>query len=154
MKKNINNKIEESYCSFEVSKLLREKGFNVSCHSHYELALKSEKDIQDGYSGPFGWKKGEFNVKSDYNTNKILDNYYNEKTWYACSRPTQSVAIKWIWSNFKIWITVKKDWDEGKFLGYEAIIETRDGFINVETFKTPEITINKALFSVLSNIIK
>ena len=28
--KEINNNIQESYCSFEVSKLLKEKGFNIS----------------------------------------------------------------------------------------------------------------------------
>ena len=31
----MNNNIEEAYCSFEVSKLLKEKGFNCLCNTHY-----------------------------------------------------------------------------------------------------------------------
>ena len=33
----INNNIQESYCSFEVSKLLKEKGFEVLSKSGYDL---------------------------------------------------------------------------------------------------------------------
>jgi hypothetical protein len=102
----INNEIGVSYVSLEVSKLLREKEFNVPCNTHYELSLKSREDKEYGFSGPFGWKEGELNIKSDYNTNTLLNNYYDSVNWIAYSRPIIQVAVQWIYENFNIWIEV------------------------------------------------
>jgi hypothetical protein len=150
--KKINNKISDSFCSFEVSKLLRDKGFDVSCNSHYELALTSQKHKEDGHSGPFGWKKGEVNLQSAYNSNKLLDTYYNGKTWYACSRPTHSLAMEWLRVNFKKWIKIDQDWDKGKMLGYEAVINDKDGLVDCGTFKTPEEAREQGLITALKSI--
>lgn len=94
------NNIQESYCSLEVSKLLKEIGFNCECNSHYSLALTTQTHETDGTSGPFAWEKGELSVVNDYNTNKSLGKYYNDIDWYGCSRPTHQTAIKWLRVNF------------------------------------------------------
>lgn len=106
---NIDNNIQDSYCSFAVSKLLKELGFDCLCDSSYELALTSKKDKQDGYSGPFGWKKGEFNISHYSNLNS---SFADNKNWYSCSRPTHSLAIKWIRENFKKNIYTNNDFEK------------------------------------------
>jgi len=67
-------------------------------------ALKSKKDKQDGYSGPFGWKKGEMNIINDYNTNTSLDKYYTGKYWFGCSRPQIFIVLVWLLNNHNIFI--------------------------------------------------
>ncbi len=93
----LNNEITDAYCSFEVSKLLNKKGFNCECKYSYAYSLKAKKDKQDGYSGPFGWEKGELNIDSSWNINSMLT---SNKHWYTCSRPTHYVATTWIRKNF------------------------------------------------------
>jgi hypothetical protein len=81
----INNEIIEGKTGFDNSKLLKEIGFNCACNENYELALKSRKNKEHGYSGSFGWKKGELNIQNEYNRNTTLDHYYDNKNWYGCS---------------------------------------------------------------------
>lgn len=68
----MNNNIEDDYCSFEVSKLLKEKGFNLEIIDYY---LNDEIDYAS--NPPTNW-------------NKNVD---------TISRPTYSLAIKWIREN-------------------------------------------------------
>lgn len=53
--KEINNNIQESYCSIEVSKLLKEKGCN----------LNTEKVFLEGFIIPF-WKDGLCSIVCEY----------------------------------------------------------------------------------------
>ena len=86
----MNNNIQEVYCSKEVSKLLREKGFDVKCHSHY---VGSSNDIRFGIVQETGI--GDIN-KEFYNNSDLL---------LSISRPTHQVAIEWLRVNFDIYIT-------------------------------------------------
>lgn len=164
----LNNNIEEAYCSFAISTLLKIKGFDVSCKTHYELALTSRKDKQDGYSGSFGWKKGEINIQTDYNTNTNLKIYYNDKTWTACSRPTHSVASEWLRVNFGIHLSVSPtfEFNDGRrdFMmlqgyGYWITFAPNDkmdedkGSYSLENYKTPQEATEAALEYVLNNLI-
>lgn len=65
--------IEESYVSFDTSKLLKEAGFDVPCNSYYELD-GGEVVRKDGIGS------------SDYNA-------YEDT---VCSRPTQALAARWL----------------------------------------------------------
>lgn len=103
------NDIKELYCSYEVSKLLKARDFNIDCKSYYEISLTDKSHSDDGYSGPFGWKKDELNVKYDYNTNASLNNIYDNENWFACSRPTINIVQHWIKENFGIWVIVETD---------------------------------------------
>lgn len=85
----MNNNITEDYCSFEVSKLLKEKGFLNPC-SHYFDEDGSERRIED---------------QSDYS--KMFHKLPDEGS--GIYQPTHSLAIKWIRENFKISIEVDND---------------------------------------------
>ena len=80
----INNNIEENYCSFEVSKLLKEKGFGVSTISCYEAGIPAQ---------------GEF--FEDWNR----DNRFKDSKDSA-SRPTHAVAIEWLRVNYSTDISI------------------------------------------------
>ena len=75
----MNNNISEDYCSFEVSKLLEEKGFDIDSKSCY---------LEDGR----------------YTTSPQHPDFHNLSITYA---PTHSLAIKWIRENFGIHISVR-----------------------------------------------
>lgn len=80
--KNINNQISEHYCSFEVSKLLKEKGFNIGSEHYYDSELPYHGDLF-------------YNYKDDFPT--------------LYERPTHALAIEWIRVNFGIQISADGD---------------------------------------------
>ena len=68
--------ITEDYVSFEVAKLLKEKGFNEYCLKNY---WSSDKELHD-------WKwKLSYNRNSDGNCNTK-----------DCAAPTLQMAMKWL----------------------------------------------------------
>lgn len=76
----MNNNIRESYCSFEVGKLLKEKGFNVDfCETYYNI------------------NNGIFLRDRHWSTLDDIDQII---------APTYSIAIEWIKVNFDYWITI------------------------------------------------
>ena len=66
--------LSEDYVSYEVAKLLKEKGFDVPCLAHWYIGSEAHERFSDY---PFNWNE----VKSD------LD-------WL--SRPTHQMAMKWL----------------------------------------------------------
>ena len=63
--------ITEDYCSFEISKLLRNKGFNEPCRAYYDMgALKEDVTV------PMDWSHSNF-----------IDHI---------SAPTLQLAMKWL----------------------------------------------------------
>lgn len=95
--------------SFELAKLLKEKGFGRLTGSYYEYALTSKKDREHGYSGSFGWKKGELNLQEGYFINNHPDVDYSSKTWFMCSAPTIAEVVMWLYEKHGIWIEVTTD---------------------------------------------
>lgn len=74
---NIDTMVKEAYCSFEVSKLLKEKGFNVYGNG----SLCNNVEIHRGYS-PNG---------------KIINILYGEKPHKAAyPAPTHQIAMAWL----------------------------------------------------------
>ena len=106
--------------SFELARLLKEKGFDLPAQKYYEYALKSKKHKEDGYSGPFGWEKGELNLQKGYfvNNNKISD--FTSKMWYMCSAPTIADVVMWFYEKYKIWISVEWENHEFRCILYDA----------------------------------
>ena len=88
--------MKEQLILLETAKLAKEKRFDVPCSRYYEHSLTEQIDEEDGKSGPFGWKKGEINLQSDYFINDNDDIDYSGKNWYMCSAPTQSLLQKWL----------------------------------------------------------
>ena len=83
---------QEDYCSFEVSKLLKEKGFNWDCITYY---VDSEPD--------------------DVKYSMLFE---NNTTWEerCCSAPTHQMAMKWLREKgiecvvIPIWNTIGKQY--------------------------------------------
>lgn len=78
--------ITEDYVSFEVAKLLKEKGFDGKCHSHYYSCHYPDGSIQ--------YHKYESSVKGD----KCWYDVYSLKTLPVDHylAPTLQIAMKWL----------------------------------------------------------
>ena len=150
--KEINNNIKEDYCSFEVSKLLKEKGFDVPTQFYWEKSLTESYHEEDGYSGTFGWRKDEINFSSGYTRNSnplIADN----KSWLVCSAPTHALAIEWLRVNFEIWISIMYLDSVGNY-GFIVTTITDNTEVKEEYYHlSPEEATEAALKYVLEELI-
>lgn len=68
--------------------------------------------------------------------------------------PLYQQAFRWFREKHNLDSHIKKDWTDGVFYGYEAIIECDEGFIDVGTFKTyeeAELECLKKLIEIVKN---
>lgn len=151
-KKLINN-LSEDYCSFEVSKLLKEKGFEW-----YYNDSDPENEYGDGKHSYFTHRQsGKSHAISHLyaDTNQNIQQYTDLKL----PAPTHSLAIKWVRENFGIHvcgcmfsITTKKYsweiWDDKKEKVYSYKDNSDEWDIN-----TPEESTEAALLYTLQNLI-
>lgn len=126
----MNNNIQESYCSFEVSKLLKEKGFDIIGQKWYS----ADKSI---------YYQDEFN-----NNRGHIPSLY-------CEAPTHALAIEWIRVNFGIWISV--DFDTKYWFTIITNLSEKDEELNHEVrgdeHKIPQEATEAALLYTLQNLI-
>ena len=97
----INNDIEENYCSFEVSNLLQLKGFKVHCDFVFDLKKENQiVSLKDAYVN----ECIEYDINYAYKSvERLKENYYHQgKNEDLIYRPTHSIAIKWIKDNFQL----------------------------------------------------
>ena len=94
--------IQEEYVSFEVAKLLKEKGFNEKCQKVY---------LEDGKPVWFtNFMEGEsFGDNADIKA--VLD--YNNSVTSAYLCPTHQVAMRWFREVHNIFIEPLIDWGSG-----------------------------------------
>ena len=95
----MNNNIQEDYCSFEVSKLLKEKGFDIPLGKYYN---------------PFSGKLMNESILKIQNSHK-----------QAINCPTHALAIKWIRENFGIHINVTKPFHKDYYIVGKIPMEFR-----------------------------
>lgn len=121
----MNNNITEDYCSFEVSKLLKEKGF-----------------------APINWKDKVF---IDGKEQEYLAHWHMYANEFVC-RPTHNIAIKWIRENQGYHITICLSL-QGYY--YYSIQMTDGEYQDIiqETYKKPEDAVEAALLYTLKNLI-
>lgn len=134
----INNKISEHYCSFEVCKLLKEKGFWVQTYAECWVKTLDDEII--------------------YNGNE--EQHDRAEQWIM--HPTHSVAIEWIRVNFGIWICVDKN-KESKFNVHispkdknyyvKGIVIDGAEFNKIEWYNSPQEATEAALLYTLQNFI-
>lgn len=125
----MNNIITENYVSFEISKLLKEKGFDVHCDSYYE----EDKSLHQFV--------GNYNSQDQ---KPYLPHY---------SRPTQALAIKWIRENtsfLDIWIEPYLSKEPKK---YTPCIWFRGGYIRLNPEETFEKAESAVILYTLQNLI-
>lgn len=140
--KTLNNNIQESYCSFEVSKLLKEKGFIDIEHVKY-------------------YDKGVLKPSTTY----TRDNYSFVEAGIEeyCTAPTHAIAIEWIRVNFGIMIFCDKS--DGSYFSYIKHEEyPHDSKLHINWAEitnninmkcnTPQEATEAALLYVLTNLIK
>lgn len=134
----MNNDIQEAYCSFEVSKLLQEKGFDVPLNTWYDSNAK------EGFAG----MKGRFNI--------------------YCARPIHALAIEWIRVNFGIHVQTYKPFHKNYWVVDKIPVEFRvEGHEDSPSwgkpmsygtlkgkFNSPQEATEAALLYVLKNLIQ
>ena len=93
--------IEERYCSYEVSNLLQEKGFNQECFAKYAKEACTERYYDDYHERMLSWtiKPGELIIPSIYR-----DRY--EVYGVMIPAPTHQMACDWIYENYGLWVQV------------------------------------------------
>ena len=118
------NMITEDYVSFETAKLLKEKGFDSECHSHYYACHRPDGSVQ-------------YHLAEVYSLKSLKDFYL---------APTLQMAMKWLREEHKLipiildggnsyWFRIDKDnkdnwkstiyWEDVKsFPTYEEACET------------------------------
>ena len=128
--KEINNNIQEVHCSFEVSKLLKEKGFKQPTLCYY---FEDGIFVQNSYKDITGMDYGkEFEIEYEELLSNWNDNFVTKKNGDRCfgcdkskgyfetySAPTHALVIEWLRVNFDIWISVDwqpetHDWGNGE----------------------------------------
>jgi len=139
--KTINNNIQEQYCSFEVSKLLKDYGFDGKSNSEMGFKL----DGQVSYD--------------------ILVDVMNGNGIYS---PTHEIAIEWVRINHGVWISVDwmtrtKPYNSGFICHLRGTNNkiNQDNFLVVndtlepgyEVFNTPQEANEAALLYTLNNLI-
>ena len=104
--------IKEDFCSFDVAKLLKEKGFDETCYACYEY-FKSSVTLYHGW--PFEYKGHPVKNSSD-----------------RIKCPTLQMVMKWLRETHRIDICVCRELDEyGKcFNGYIAVVY-KNGYYKV-----------------------
>lgn len=89
------SEIKEDYVSFEVAKLLKEKGFNELCSRYYNSQFDEMRTVGDI-------------CMMNWNSISINDEFY------YISIPTHQVAIKWLREKYNIYICIQPDFPSTK----------------------------------------
>ena len=116
----MNNNIQEDYCSFEVSRFLKEKGFGPKreWNPEYVIGYDSNTTIKE-------FKEEDYGME---------DNFL---------RPTHDIAIKWIRKNFNLHISVMYISSR-----YTWSIDGEDRFNLERVFDAPEEATEDALLYI------
>ena len=127
--------VTEDYVSYEVAKLLKEKGFDWRCNSHY---WSQDLDTLRYSDYPQNW-----NCASD--------------DWYSC--PTHQMAMKWLREEHNIFIVIEPymyDYINEKNSSYVTSLWQGDNYyenITSKDYPTYEQAVEAALKYSLENLI-
>ena len=134
--------ITEDYVSFEVAKLLKEKGFDEECRAYYVKSKECGIEL----------------FPSDRSHN------YNDDVYPHTSAPTLQMAMKWLREKHNLSITVfLLNVVDGEYIGYHADIELMAEWVESlnkfkkvglgEAFHTYEEAVEAAIKYCLKNLI-
>lgn len=129
--------ITEDYCSFEVAKLLKEKGFDVPCLAHWFIGTDRNFSISNT---PQNWNE----IKTD------LD-------WLSC--PTHQMAMKWLREEKNIFIVIEPhvyDYINEKNKSYTCSLWVGDNYyeyLESKDYPSYEEAVEVALKYSLENLI-
>ena len=123
--------IQETYCSFEVAKLLKEKGFDEPCRAVYEEEV--------------------------LRTNTLCDYYNSELSSYVCAS-THQTALAWLRQTYKINIVIMPvvaddDGDGGCLYKYIIFRHTEVIYKSECLYEKYSVACDDALKYTLENLI-
>ena len=126
--------IKEAYCSYEISKLLKEKGFDEPCSSWYMYC-------------------GDGSVKKFMLAEPVNHNQYDGFPW-TVSRPTHQMVLAWLREIYRIDIVIEISDPSVKDRKYYCIIwdGNNDSYI-LDLFNSYEETVETALKYTLEKLI-
>lgn len=138
----INNNIKENYVSFEVAKILKDKGFEVETYGYYNYSNEKFEP--------------EFKLSSKFRNYNLEDCIY--------SAPTHSIVIKWIKENFGYWVHSAFPLNNGKWewviFDLNSPLQSCDGYKNIMSlnhepyyFNSSEESTENAILHVLTELI-
>lgn len=130
--------IEEAYCSFEVAKLLKEKGFDEPCECFYDTENNDVSIVN-------GWMD-------------ISNSELEEREIVCYSAPTHQMAMAWLREKYGIFIAINNDDLDFNWQCYDLINRgsTLDPKILSESyggFKHYEDAVEVALKFCIKNLI-
>lgn len=137
--------ITEDYCSYEVAKMLKEKGFKEMCPKAYGISVKyngKEIDEDEEYELKCQGKEIEY-INGGCLYTMWDDNTFAENV-YAC--PTHQTAVDYIRKNKNIFIEIDFDSYEMGY-GY-ALIDTKTGerfCCSLNTYEEPYMAVEEGL---------
>ncbi|MBO7733174.1 MAG: hypothetical protein J6S67_11490 [Methanobrevibacter sp.] len=124
--------ITEDYISFEIAKLLKEKGFDEPCRTYYQ----DEKFVDDVCTQYYQWN--------------------NKSPFGHISAPTHQMVNKWIRKTYNIYIDVilldKEDGDYG-YVIQDIITRKYINTSNNNSYEFPEKAFEEALKFLFKNVI-
>ena len=153
----MNNNITEDDCSFEVSTLLKEKGFQVSTSRYYKPDGTFVVNFEESH-GESEYRFDADDFFDNWNDGRVVDNK-NGSCWGCGNRgsyfppvslPTHALAIKWLRVNFGIHISV--DFDSKNWFAVITILPNKDRHIYGSS-DSPEQATEAALLYTLKNLI-
>ena len=142
--------ITENYVSFEIAKLLREKGFDGFCNRYYQ----TDKEDVNGEHAMFMFAS---DLKSFCTVTNSLLNKYADKNHEIISAPTFQMAMKWLREVYGIYpdIAIEEIDDNTIFFRVDGIYLKQkkmwDKYNNL--FKTYEQACEAAIKYCLENLI-
>lgn len=128
--------IKETYCSFEVSKLLKEKGFDAQCRAAYtDYGQLFTTQIQQ------------------YITNIIC----SKGNLWKCIAPTHQMAMKWLIEEKNIFIVIEPHaYINEKIKSYDCSLWVDDNYyryLESKVYPSYEDAVEAALKYCLENLI-
>lgn len=144
MKQLINN-IKELIVSFEVAKLLKEKGFKVN--SNYFYTKPNTKMFGIDEHGRL------YNIKNSSKKLYSTGDYCSTKDEYVYLAPTIQMAVEWIFQNFNIWITVLPNYNHKLFTAFLKTEKSTQNLVENFKYSSPQEAYNAVLEYCLTNLI-
>lgn len=143
--------IEEAYVSFEVAKLLKEKGFDEPCYSYYMTTKTLHTTFHNRVhveEEPH-FNSGDLNGMYDVDESIIED---------VCSAPTHQMACAWLREKYGIFIAINNDdldfnWQCYDLINRDSTLDPKILSESYAGYKTYENAVEAALKYVLKNLI-
>jgi len=130
--------------SFELAKLLKEKGFDEKCSHYY---------INDFQNFKHDGKLYKTSLPNDWDNENIFQYVKRTNQPHLCNAPTIAEVVMWLYEKHGVWISVFND--DVNFFWMGIILKTkerlRDG--NAREFYSPTEAYSAAIEYTLKNLI-